>query len=203
MNNAEKQLVISSYIGDCYWMRQKTVLRLKFGGYNKEYLNYKRALISTCQKSKLWASKNRDNILYEFTMGKSALLNKIKEYSFWEVLQELGDMHDLGFALQLYDNGSFHKTHKYYVLSIGKEYGEKFAKRYSNYLFNRFNIKGAYRKMVGCRGYFIQFAKMSTPKIAKILKKFPIKSYSYKIPSSETISDIESRVQEYSKRNST
>jgi len=199
MTKKEKQLIISSYTGDSYWMRQKRVLRIKFGGYVKNYLEYKHSLITTIQKSNLWGSVNRKNILYEFTLGKSDTLNKLKESSFWEVERALGPIDQLGFALLIFDNGSFHKTLNYYNLYIGKEYSKRFATQFENLLNTKFGLHSTYHKQKGAKGYFLQFKVYDTPTIANILNKFNNHDYKYKIPSSETIAKYASRYKDIPK----
>jgi hypothetical protein len=199
MTEIEKQIVLSSYLGDCYWMRQKRTLRIKFGGYVKSYLEYKWALITTMQKSKIWGSQNKKNILYEFTVGKSKELDKLKLLNFWKICKEIGDLSELGLALLIFDNGSFHKTLLYYELCVGKYYEKSFANRFCEYLNIHFNINGTVHKTRGARGYIIQFKVYDTPIIAQILKKFSNHTYSYKIPSPETIAKIASRYKDMPK----
>ncbi len=199
MTKEEKQLIISSYLGDAHWMRQKRALRIKFGGYVKNYLEYKQSLITTLQHSKLWGSVNRKNILYEFTVGKNQILNTLKEATFWKVEEVLGGLTDLGFALLIFDDGTFHQQLEYYCLSIGQVYTLKFADKFVFFINKKFKVHGTRHKTIGCRGYFIQFKVCDTPIIAEILKKYSDHDYVYKIPPSETIVKIASRYKDMPK----
>jgi hypothetical protein len=199
MTNQEKQLIISSYLGDAYWMKQKRVLRIKFGGYVKNYLEYKQSLISTLQHSKLWGSVNKKSILYEFTVGKNKILDSLKEENFWTVEKKLGGLNELGFALLMFDDGTYHRKNNYYCLSIGKVYSYNFANNFTNYINKKFNLRGTRHKTIGCKGYFIQFKVHNTPTIANILNKFSNHDYKYKIPPPETIVKIASRYKDIPK----
>lgn len=199
MTKQEQQVIISSYLGDAYWMRQKRTLRIKFGGYVKNYLEYKQSLITTLQHSKLWGSVNKKSILYEFTVGKNEILNALKEADFWKVEKTLGGLTELGFALLMFDDGTFHRQLKYYSLSIGQVYSLKFADNFVSFINKKFELHGTRHKTIGCRGYFIQFKVHDTPMIAKILKKYDDHDYIYKIPPSETIVKIASRYKDMPK----
>jgi len=199
MTQNEKQLIISSYTGDAYWMKQKRCLRIKFGNYVKNYLEYKHSLVTTLQKSKIWGSVNRKNILYEFTVGKSPILNELKEENFWTIEKQLGPINELGLALLIFDDGSFHKTLNYYNLYIGKYYSKNFAEQFNSLLNDKFILHGARHKQKGAKGHFIQYKVYDTPKIATILNKFNEHDYIYKIPSSETIAKYASRYKDIPK----
>ena len=199
MTKEEQQLIISSYLGDSQWIRQKRKLRIKFGGYCKSYIEYKHSLITTMHKSKIWGSVNRKNILYEFTVGGSNLLDNLKESSFWEVEQKLDGISDLGLALLIFDDGTFHKSLNYYVLCIGKEYSYKFAKNFEEFINNKFSLHSTRHKHPQSRGYNLQFKTCDTSKIATILTQYSNHDYTYKIPPPETIAKYASRYKDIPK----
>jgi len=199
MTKEEQQVIISSYLGDSQWMRQKRKLRIKFGGYCKSYIEYKHSLITTMQKSKIWGSVNRKNILYEFTVGSSSFLDSLKESSFWEVEEKLDGINDLGLALLIFDDGTLNKNSNYYVLCIGKEYSCKFAQGFEKFINNKFSLHATKHKHPQCRGYNLQFKTCDTPKIANILTQYNNHDYKYKIPPSETIAKYASRYKDIPK----
>ena len=199
MTDIEKQLIHSSYLGDAYWMRQKIKLRIKFGGYVKNYIEWKHSLITTLQKSKVWGSVNRKNILYEFTTGNSSELDALKEASYTDIKSILGELDELGFAIIMFDNGTFDRNHNYYYLCIVKYYSKKFANNLNNALNKKFELNGSLRKAPKVTNYNIQYKVKDTPIIASMLLKYSSHDYSYKIPSSETIAKLASRYKVVSK----
>lgn len=193
MTQQEIQLILSSNIGDAYWMKQKKTLRIKFGSYTKSYLQFKHNLITTIQKSKIWKSKNYKKFLYEFTIGKDSVLNSLKESTFFDLIKRLGDLDELGFALLVFDNGTFTTNRQQYNLSIGRQYSKKLAINFSKYIKTKFRLSPTICKNFQSRGYYLYFPTYDTPKIAKMLIASNCKAYQYKIAPPETISKTESR----------
>lgn len=189
-NREQLQVFLTSQLGDgCITKTNSNstyyITNCKF----KEYVDFKCLLLGDMFKSKYLIQENgfSKTPIYVMRSKSSSLLQNVKQMSISDIVNQLDD---LGVALWFYDDGSLHQKKLFYNLNT-----HKFSKEVQENVFIPFfNKLGIYpilrteRKKDGRVFYYICIGKYSgAMKISQILSKYPIKCYSYKRWSSETI----------------
>lgn len=151
-----------------------------------EYLEYKKVLIGKGKIKKLAHNGYAQTPIYTYYGGAHPDLLKIKNLSLKEVLNNLDE---LGLALWFYDDGSLHQRDHYYNLNT-----QKFSQKdHEEVIVPYFNSIGLYPSIRQDRRkdknlYYLGFNKYRGAfDITQLLAKFPLKCYSYKLWSPETI----------------
>lgn len=190
LSKRQLQVILSGVLGDGYIHKTNSnstyfTTSCKY----EEYIDYKKDLLGDLYKCKDYIKENgfcKTSVIVLRTKSIKEL-RAIRNYSIQEILDNLNE---LGIALWFYDDGSLHKKNLFYNLnthSFSKETQEK-------YFLPFFNRLGVYpklqieRKSDGREFWYLRIGKFSgANKITNILERFPIKCYSYKRWSSETI----------------
>lgn len=186
----QKQVFLSGVLGDgSITTTNSNSTYYKTNCKYEEYIDYKIKLLGNMFKKKGYVKKNgySQNPIWEMRSCSSDTLLKIKNLDINLILDNLNE---LGLALWFYDDGSLHKNNLFYNLNthaFTKEIQEKIFIPY----FNNLNIYPILRKECKKDGrifYYLCINKFAgASEISKILSKYPIKCYSYKLWSSETI----------------
>lgn len=155
----------------------------------EEYIDFKSSLLGNMAKKKKYIQCNgySQTPIWEMRSCSSYILKAIKNFSIQKIINNLDE---LGIALWFYDDGSLHHKDLFYNLnthSFSKEIQE-------NIFIPFFNTKNIYpvlrreRKKDGRVFYYLSINKLKgAGEVSKILQKYPINCYSYKLWSSETI----------------
>lgn len=192
LNNNQLQVLFSGVLGDGHLtipgnnrLNSKYQTNCKFS----EYLSFKQILLGNLGLNISRLEKNGFSQTPIFTLTSKAHedITKIRKLSLEEILNSLDD---LGIALWLYDDGSLHKTKMFYNLcthSFPLEIQEKLFIPF----FNKRNIFPKITKECKKDGRIFYYLRISrfegAYEINKILQKYPIDCYKYKLWSSETI----------------
>lgn len=192
LNNEQKQLVLSGILGDgCITISKhanKSAI-ISFNSSKLEYIQFKQKIFEG-HSSDIRTSMNRGYKLNEIHSFSTRTINEIYEIGKYSIEEILNNLDDFGLALWVYDDGSLHKRGNFYNLNTHAFDEETQVK----YFIPFFNKKGIYptiaydRKKDGRVFTYLRINKLSgADKISKILEKYRINCYNYKIWSSETI----------------
>lgn len=164
----------SSYVTNCKYL---------------EYIQYKQKLLAEIASNYTVNEKNgySQTRIYTLASKRHPDITVIKKLSIEEIINSLDD---LGLALWFYDDGSLHKNKMFYNLNT-----HKFSKEIQENLFipffNKLNIFPKITKEVKKDGrvfYYLRISRFEGAyEINKILHKYPVDCYKYKLWSSETI----------------
>ena len=190
LSENQLQVVLSGILGDGYIHKTNSnstyfVTNCKY----EEYVNYKMNLLGDLFKSKSYIKENGfcKTPINVLRTKASEVFEIVKELSIKEILDNLNE---LGIALWFYDDGSLHKKNLFYNLNT-HSFSREIQETYFIPFFNRLGIYPKLqieRKKDGREFWYLRIGKFSgADKISDILEKYPIKCYSYKRWSSETI----------------
>ena len=190
LSNEQKQLFLTACLGDGHIALKS----INSGVYStcckyEDYIDFKKEILDD-----LFGSKNfvKENGFCKTPIFKlySKTLKELYYYKSISLQDRLNQLDELGIALWFYDDGSLHKTKLFYNLNtqkFSKEDNELIAK----YFKEKWNIIATptiERKKDGREFWYLRIKKYDGAfEIAKILQKYPISSYNYKIICSETI----------------
>lgn len=155
----------------------------------EEYINYKMSLLGEMFKKKIYKEKNgyASTPIYIMRSKSNKNLVAIKNKSIEEIVN---DLDELGIALWFYDDGSLHQRKHFYNLNTHKFTKEVQEKVFIPF-FNKYNIYPKLRterKKDGRIFYYLSIGKYDGAyEITKILSKYYVDCYSYKMWGSETI----------------
>jgi hypothetical protein len=192
LNNNQLQVIFTGILGDGHLTIPKNlnsnshyVTNCKY----KEYLEFKQNLLGNLSFNIGHISKNgySQTEIYTLSSKKHKDITAIRALSMQELLNSIDE---LGIALWFYDDGSLHKNKLFYNLNT-----HKFSKNIQEELFipffNKFNIFPKITQEVKKDGRIFYYLRISrfegAYEISKILSKYPLNCYSYKLWSSETI----------------
>jgi hypothetical protein len=191
LNNNQEQVLLTGMLGDGHLTKPKNENSNSLYTTNcihKEYVEYKKELLGDLSFNISSRTNNgyKKGIIYTVTTKRSKVITDIKNKSLVEILEKLNE---LGIALWFYDDGSLHKRALFYNLNT-----QKFSKEENitvlEYL-KKYNIYAKVtpeRKKDGRIFYYLRISKYEGAyEISKILNKYYIDCYKYKIWSSETI----------------
>lgn len=190
LNENQLQVILSGILGDgCIATSNSNSTYFMTNCKYLEYINFKKDLLGDfCinikenlkngyNQTPIWIMRSKSNIV-------------LKTYKSWSIPRILSKLTTLGLAMWLYDDGSLHKKNLFYNLNT-----QSFSKEdQENYFIPYFNSLSIYPKIQienkkdGRIFYYLRIGKFSgADKITKILEQYPLKCYSYKRWSSETI----------------
>lgn len=190
LENNQLQVLISGVLGDGHItnFESKNSFFQTSCKY-EEYINYKIGLLKDLYKNKSLQLENGycKTPIYILRSKSDEEITKLKTVNIESILNYLDD---LGVALWFYDNGSLHKHKLFYNLNT-----HAFSKEIQENLFipffNKLNIYPKLTKEVKKDDrifYYLRISKFEGAyEITKILQKYPIECYKYKLWSSETI----------------
>lgn len=159
---------------------------------HKEYLEFKRSFISNISteiKEKINGGFKKSTI-YSFSTKNHPDITKIGLSSLEDNLKRLTE---LGIALWIYDDGSFHQKKHFYNINTQAFSEQEHDDLLIPFLHSR-DIKATKRierKKDGRVFYYCSINKRDgSDVIMRLLNKYPIECYKYKTISSETIESI-------------
>lgn len=196
LNNNQLQVLLTGFFGDgSLYSRQRENKKINFyystNSIYKEYMEYKKNLLSDLCTSKITESINqgfKKNTIYRIHSCTSSAITKIAELA---PEKAISLMDDLGLALWFYDDGSLHKTKEFYNLNT-----QKFSREFNQdvivpFLKNNFDITAIptiERKQDGREFWYLRIRRFEGAfTITEILKKHFVNCFNYKLISSETI----------------
>lgn len=190
LSNAQKQLFLTSCLGDGHIALNS----INNGLYStccihEDYIDFKKAILDNLFGSKGFIKENGFCKKPIFTLY-SKTLKEISYYKSLSLQDRLNLLDELGIALWFYDDGSLHKTKLFYNLNTQKFSKEEnlLIAKYFKEKWNIIAIPTIERKKDGKEFWYLRIRKYEGAfEIAKILQKYPISSYNYKIICSETI----------------
>jgi hypothetical protein len=192
LNNNQLQVLFSGMLGDGHLSKPLTKTSNSYYSTNckfLEYIKFKQILLGDLagKYKKVEENGYSQTEIYTLSSFRHFDITQIQKLSLEEIVNSLDD---LGLALWLYDDGSLHKTKMFYNLCT-----HKFSIDIQEKIFIPFfNKKGIFPKITIERkkdGRFFHYLRISkfegAYEINKILQKYPIDCYNYKLWSSETI----------------
>ena len=190
LSNEQLQVFLSGRFGDgCISTTNSNSTYFTTNCKYKEYLEYKQNLLGNMAKNITHKEENgySKTPIYTLRSCSSNVLRYIKDLPLEEILPLIND---LGIALWIYDDGSLHKKDLYYNINT-QALSKDFQEQYLIPFFNKFNIfpkMQIERKKDGRVFWYLRVPKYEGAcEISKILKKYPVECYNYKLWSSETI----------------
>jgi hypothetical protein len=186
----QQQVFLTSQLGDGYiGISNSNSVYYTTNCKYEEYIDYKISLLGEMFKRKFHQKENGYNKTPIWIMRSKSnkYLQCIKDMSIIDIVNNLDE---LGIALWFYDDGSLHKEKLFYNLNTHKFTKEIQEKMFISF-FHKFNIYPVLRidkKKDGRTFYYLSIGKYNGAyEISKILQKYYVDCYSYKIWSSETI----------------
>lgn len=191
LTNNQVQVLVSGVLGDAHI----AITKSNKGRYItncvfKEYLEYKKVLLGSLANPKIIERINqgyKHNLIYHLTSKPD---NRIKRLNQLPLKEKLNLLDELGLALWFYDDGSLHKKNHFFNLNT-HSFDEW---DHYNILVPFFESLGMCPKVFkdkkkdGREFCYLYFGKhYGAFEIMKILSKYPIDCYKYKMWSSETI----------------
>lgn len=192
LENNQLQVLFTGMLGDGHLTVPKTANCNSSYSTNckhLEYINFKQNLLGKLAINTSVLEKNGYSQTRIYTLRTSCHkdITTIKKLSIEDIINSLDE---LGVALWFYDDGSLHKDKMFYNLNT-----HKFSKEIQEDLFipffNKLNIFPKITKEVKKDGrvfYYLRISRFEGAyEISKLLLKYPIDCYKYKLWSSETI----------------
>jgi len=181
VTNEYKQLLISGVLGDGYLGKSGAIL---MSCIHEDYMLFKQKLafgFSGEVKLKRNPGYKKDAMIYKFSTVASNYGKAVFAKSLAELVEEIDE---LGLALWFYDDGSLHKKSYFYNINTHSFSLED----QENILIPLLNKFGIFPKIMPERkkdgrvfNYLYVGKHNGADKISKILRKYPVPSYSYKI----------------------
>lgn len=192
LTNEQIQVILTGIFSDgCLTTPEKTSCNSYYSTNCKfeEYLKFKKYYLGGLAFNIGRIEKNgySQNPIYQMRTKRHEDITRIKNLSLEEALNLVDE---LGLAMWLYDDGSLHKSKFFYNINT-----HHFSKEIQETLFIPFfNKFGIYPKLTrevkkdGREFYYLRVSRYEGAyEITKILEKYPVKCYEYKVWSSETI----------------
>lgn len=192
LTNNQLQVLLTAKLGDGHLSTPKNINSNSYYCTNcihKEYLEYKKTLLGELSHNIGYVEHNgySQTPIYTLVSKHDVNITKIFNLSIEECLNNIDE---LGIALWIYDDGSLHQNKYFYNINT-----HKFSKDIQEELFipffNKYNIFPKITKEVKKDGrvfYYLRISKYEgSYEINKILQKYPVDCYKYKLWSSETI----------------
>lgn len=190
LTNNQIQVLLTGTFGDgCIRLEKSGTSVYITNCIHKEYIDYKSKLLED-----LWSSNSsninmgyKQNMIYHCRSKADIRITKIHNLS---IEEKLSLFDELGLALWFYDDGSLHKRCNFFNLNT-HAFSEEVHKDLLVPFFENLGMKPLIlkdRKKDGREFSYLYFAKhRGTYEIMKILEKYPIDCFKYKLWSSETI----------------
>jgi len=192
LNRNQVQVLVSGEFGDGHIALKKSGKGVyKTNCKYLEYLEFKQKLLGNISGKIGYVEKNgyNQNEIYTLSSKTAMELKIIKEL---DIKTKLSLLDDLGLALWFYDDGSLHRRNGFFNLNT-HNYDENTHYNIFVPFFEKLGMKPqVYRdnKKDGRSFCYLYFGKhFGAYEIMKILSKYPIECYKYKLWSSTTIQD--------------
>lgn len=172
-------------------------------GIKKDYIEFKKSLMGDLETGIVKESINCGFKKAPIYSVHSKYDRRITDLHLQDVKTKLNLLDELGMALWLYDDGSLHYINHFYNLNTQSFSQEVQEDLFIPFLRERFNIIAKCTKETKKDGRVFHYLRISRHagayEINKILQKYPVEGFRYKMWSSETIQKW-SKVQAYLKR---
>lgn len=192
LNNNQIQVLLTGKFGDgCLTTPKNSNSNSQYSTncIHREYLEYKRKLLGDIAFNISFNPINgySNKPIYIFNTKHLPEITYIRNL---DIENSLNLMDDLGIALWIYDDGSLHKSKLFYNINCQNVSREIQEDLFIPFL-NKFGIKAKTtieRKLDGRLFFYLRISKFEGAyEVSKILNKYYIDCYSYKIWSSTTI----------------
>lgn len=190
LNENQLQVILSGILGDgCITTTNSNSTLFITNCKYEEYIDFKISLIGDLFKNKRKQECNGfcSTPIFIMRTKSDKRLEQMKNLSIETIIDNLSE---LGIALWFYDDGSLHKSNLFYNLNT-HAFPKDLQEKYFIPFFNKLGIYPslqAERKKDGRTFWYLRIGKFSgADKVSTILEKYPLKCYSYKRWSSETI----------------
>ena len=186
------QLFLTAKLGDGHLTTPKNINSNSYYSTNckfKEYLEFKSKILGDLSGNINYIEKNgySQTPIFSLISKRDDLITHIRNLSLEETILNLNE---LGIALWFYDDGSLHKNKLFYNLNTQK-FSYDIQKELFIPFFNRYNIFPKIteeNKKDGRIFYYLRISKYEGAyEISRILEKYPLECYKYKLWSPETI----------------
>lgn len=192
LDNNQLQVLLTGRLGDGHLTTPKNNKSNSYYCTNckyEEYILFKKKLLGNLSHNYSVNNNNgfSNSKIFTLTTKRHKDMTTIKYISIKEILNTLDN---LGIALWFYDDGSLHKDKMFYNLNTHK-FSKEIQERLFIPFFNNLNIFPKITKESKKDGrvfYYLRISKFEgSYEINKILEKYPIDCYKYKLWSSEAI----------------
>lgn len=192
LSNEQLQVILTGKFGDGCLSTPKSCIDNSLYSSSciyEEYVDYKMNLLGELAGTKSYTAINgySKKPIWRFHTHVHPDITVIKNM---DIENSLNLMDDLGLALWFYDDGSLHKTKHFYNLNT-QVFSEEINRDLLVPFLSKFNIKAKptiERKKDGKEYWYLRIGRYDGAyEISKILSRYPVNCYSYKIWSSETI----------------
>lgn len=189
LNNQQIQIIVSGILGDGSIVKNGNNYHFKTSCKYPEYIKYKYNLLGNLKSNISFLEKNG------FAQTPITILNtqthpEITKLSKYSLIEYLDLLDDFGLALWFYDDGSLHKNKLFYNLNtqnFSQEENEDIIKPF----LEKFNIYSKVTKESKKDGRVFYYQRISkytgSYEISKLMRKYYVECFDYKIWSSETI----------------
>lgn len=186
LSNQQLQVLLTGKFGDGHLTTPKTNLsnsKYSTSCIHKEYIEYKQKLLGNLAFSVSSVLNTGYKVKNIYTLT-TKVHPAITELFYADLETSLNLMDELGVALWFYDDGSLHKDKYFYNLNT-----HKFSKEIQEDLFipffKKYNIFPKVTKEVKKDGRVFWYLRISkfegAYEISKILQKYPVKCFDYKV----------------------
>ena len=192
LNSNQLQVILSGLLGDGHIPTvpdsQKNSKFITSCIY-EEYILYKKQLLGelALNHTSILNMGFKQNLIYKLPTKSLPIFKELKKLGLQEILDKLKP---LGIAMWFYDDGSLHKTKLFYNLNTHKYSYEE----HKNILIPYFQKLGlnpilAFDVKKDGRSFcYLRFNKFGGAfNIARLLQKYPVRCFDYKVWNSETI----------------
>ena len=192
LNNDQLQVLLTSKLGDGCIYKGNSNKHFAYITNNKhrEYLEFKKSLLGNLANSINYVEHNGYSQTSIYTL-RTKPCPEIDIVNSWSLEKSLNYLDELGLALWLYDDGSLHKEKYFYNINTQKYSYDVNKNILEPFLKNKFGIIAKTtieNKKDGREFYYLRVGRHDGSFIiSKILSKYPIDCYKYKLWSSETI----------------
>lgn len=192
LSNEQLQVILTGKFGDGCLTTPKTCVDNSLYSTNciyEEYIDFKIQLLGdlVSNKNSRINSGYTKKLIWYFTTHVHPGITAIKDM---DIESALNLLNELGIALWFYDDGSLHKTKLFYNLNT-QAFSEEINRDLFVPFFEQYNIKAkptVERKKDGKEYWYLRIGRYDGAyEVSKILNKYPVSCFNYKIWSSETI----------------
>lgn len=192
LSNEQLQVIVSGKFGDGCISTPKTCADNSYFRTNcvyEEYIDFKMKLLGDLVSNKNFTKENgySKTPIYSCYTHVNPDITTIKNM---DIESSLNLLDDLGLALWFYDDGSLHKTKLFYNLNT-QDFSEEINRDLFVPFLEKFNIHAKptiERKKDGREFWYLRIGRYDGAyEISKILDKYRVNCFDYKIWSSETI----------------
>lgn len=190
LTNNQIQVLLSGMLGDGHIQTKNNISSTySTNSIFEEYIDFKLNLLGNLKgKKRTYINKGYKENLITYCSSRSS--KEITKLNKLPIENKLKLLDNLGLALWFYDDGSLHKNYLFFNLNT-QNFDKELQQSVFIPYFNTLGMKPkllADKKKNGKEFYYLYFGKhFGAFEIMKILSKYPLKCFEYKLWSSETI----------------